>query len=72
MPRMRHQPGLPRLCNKTKADFLEKLNREHDGPFQGIGTMSELGRLVMSLVDGHAENYPDVADPHYAAVGIKR
>ena len=67
------------IVEKIKADFLEELNREHDGPCQGIGTMSELGRLVCSLVEGYAEDYPavahyefEIANVLYAMVEIKR
>lgn len=67
------------IVKKIKADFLEELNREQDSPFQGVGTMSELGPLVMSLVENYAESHPavahhefEIANVQYARVGIKR
>ena len=67
------------IVEKIKADFLEELNREHDGPCRAIGTTSELGPLVTSLVVGYAESHPaiahyeyEIANVLYAMVEIKR
>lgn len=54
-------PWPTEIVEELKAGLLEELNREHDGPCQGIGTMSDLARVMMGLVEPYEYDNPAVA-----------
>ncbi len=49
------------LVEEIKAKYRQELLADGGAPFSGVGTMGDVARVQMGLVDDYAERYPAVA-----------